>query len=108
MSLMSNPARAESCQPALTFCAGAQSQPMNCCKTAQCHCDISAPSQPLPNALPLRATSTDGQQLAIFAPLPVSAIRLVANEDFSLHSSVGSSNRQAVVPFFVLTHAFLI
>lgn len=106
--LIGNPVPANPCQPVSTAYEGPQPQRMDCCQPAQCHCDLSAPSQPLPNSLPLRATSVDGHQLTNFASLPTSAILPVSSEHFSLHSNVGFNSRQSAVPFFVLTHAFLI
>ena len=108
LSLIGNPVFANPCQPASTACSGAQPQRMDCCQPAQCHCDLSAPSQPLPNSLPLRATSVDGHQLANFASLPAPAILLVSSEDFTSHSSDRFNSQQTTVPFFILTHAFLI
>jgi hypothetical protein len=109
LSFMGDPVPAEVRQPASVPCAEAPSEPMSCCQPGQCHCDLSSPSQPMPNSPPVRAVNAGGHEVAKIASLPVSAAFFVSTERFSLCSTVDARTRQStLVALYTLTHAFLI
>lgn len=101
--------RAEWCEPATAPCHDAKPRSMDCCRLAHCHCDLSAPSQPASNAMPVRATTATGHELAKSASASVIMIFLAGGEPVSSCSNT----RADALPFaaatpYLLTHAFLI
>jgi len=104
-----DPVHGELCQPAFASCADAQSKPMNCCQPGHCCCDLSTPSQPMPGALPARAVSATGHEVARMASLPA-AVGFFISGERSGRPSTGDTHlpQFAVVAPYALTHAFLI
>jgi hypothetical protein len=109
LSLMGNPTPAESCQPVSASCKEDQSQPMDCCGPAQCHCDLSAPSQPVPASIPARAVNFSGHEVGQILSLPPATIFLMTGEP-SVHPLAAdvNSSQSTTVALYALTHAFLI
>jgi hypothetical protein len=108
ISLMSSlPVHGEPCEGVAAPCRSAQSQPLNCCSPAHCHCDLSGPVQPAPNPTPVRATT--GHEIVKVASLPVDAMFLADGEYLSLRSTArADTSLPSATGSYLLTHAFLI
>ena len=103
------PTRVESCEPTAAPCHDAQPQPMDCCRTTHCHCDMSAPSQPAPDPMPVRATTMTGRDMAKIASMPMAAAFLSHGERLDPRSTArADASLSAIAAPYLLTHAFLI
>jgi hypothetical protein len=103
------PMRVESCEPTAAPCHDAQSRSMDCCRTTHCHCDVSAPSQPVPNPMPVRTTTMTGRDMVKIASMPMAVAFLSHGEHFVPRSTArADASLSAIATPYLLTHAFLI
>ena len=108
--LMGNlPVRAEQCEPTTAPCRDAQPHPMNCCQPMHCHCNLSMPVPPAPDAVPASATTITGHELVKVASLPMEAMFLMGGEYLNLRPTArADTSLRSNTDSYLLTHAFLI
>jgi hypothetical protein len=103
------PMRADSCEPAAAPCAHEQSQPMDCCRGAHCHCDMSAPTQPASNPMPARTTPTDGHRVVKVTVMSAGTMLLAGEVECNpALAARANTSTPAAASAYLWTHAFLI
>jgi len=70
---------------------------------------MSAPSQPVPNPTPVRATTVTGHEMAKIASMPMALTFLSHGVHFDPRSTArADASPSAIAAPYLLTHAFLI
>jgi hypothetical protein len=103
------PMRADLCEPATAPCARAQSQPMDCCRGAHCHCNLSTPTQPVSNQMPARAAPVAGHRMLKISVMSAGTMLLASEVECNPAWTASVSTwARADASSYLSTHAFLI
>jgi hypothetical protein len=82
---------------------------MDCCRTANCHCDLSAPVKPTTAPAPLRAVEATGHEIAKAVTSHASILLFDSKGQLGSYSGNDAGVHQfTTVALYTFTHAFLI